>query len=36
MANKNFYRIILSNDFLVISKEISASSRYELYRKVER
>lgn len=35
MSNKNFYRVVLSNDFLGISKEISAPSRYELNRKVE-
>lgn len=35
MANRNYYRIVLSNDFLGISKEISAPTRYELNRKVE-
>ena len=35
MANKNFYRVILSNDFLGVSKEISAPNRYELDRRVE-
>ena len=31
----NDYRVIISNEFLGISKEISAPSRYELYVKVE-
>ena len=35
MANRNLYRVVLSNDFLGISKEISAPDRYELERKVE-
>lgn len=35
MSNRNFYRVMLSNDFLGISKEISASNRYELDRKIE-
>ena len=35
MSNRNFYRVVLSNEFLGISKEISAPSRYELERKVE-
>lgn len=35
MANRNFYRVTLSNDFLGISKEISAPNRYELNRKIE-
>lgn len=34
MSNRNFYRVVISNDFLGISKEISASSRYELDRRV--
>ena len=35
MPNKNYYRVVLSNDFLGLSKEISAPTRYELDRKVE-
>ena len=35
MPNRNYYRVVLSNDFLGISKEISAPTRYELDRKVE-
>ena len=35
MANRNYYRVVLSNDFLGVSKEISAPTRYELDRKVE-
>ena len=35
MANRNFYRCVLSNDFLGVSKEISAPTRYEFDRKVE-
>lgn len=35
MAYRNFYRVIISNDFLGLSKEISAPSRYELDLKVE-
>lgn len=35
MANRNYYRVVLSNDFLGLSKEISAPTRYELDRKVE-
>lgn len=35
MSNRNFYRVVLSNDFLGISKEISAPNRYELDRRVE-
>lgn len=35
MANKNIYRIILSNEFLGVSKEISAPNRYELNCKIE-
>lgn len=35
MANRNYFRVILSNDFLGVSKEISAPTRYELDRKVE-
>ena len=34
MSNRNFYRVVISSDFLGISKEISASSRYELDRRV--
>ena len=35
MTNRNYYRVILSNDFLGLSKEISAPTRYELDAKVE-
>ena len=35
MANRNYYRIVLSNDFLRKDKEISAQTRYEFNRKVE-
>lgn len=35
MANRNYFRVLLSNDFLGVSKEISAPTRYELDRKVE-
>lgn len=35
MAYRNYYRVIVSNDFLGVSKEISAPTRYELDRKVE-
>lgn len=35
MSNRNFYRCVLSNDFLGVSKEISAPTRYEFDRKVE-
>ena len=35
MANRNYYRVVLSNDFLGLSKEISAPNRYELDIKVE-
>lgn len=35
MSNRNYYRVILSNDFLGVSKEISAPNRYELDRKIE-
>lgn len=35
MASRNYFRVILSNDFLGVSKEISAPTRYELDRKVE-
>ena len=35
MSNRNFYRVVISNDFLGISKEISAPNRYELDRRVE-
>lgn len=35
MGSRNYYRVILSNDFLGLSKEISAPTRYELDRKVE-
>ena len=34
MANRNFYRVVLSNEYLGISKEISAPSRYELNSKI--
>ncbi len=34
MANRNYYRVVLSNDFLGVSKEISAPTRYELDRKL--
>lgn len=35
MSNRNFYRVVISNNFLGISKEISAPNRYELDRRVE-
>lgn len=35
MANRNFYRVVLTNDFLGVSKEISAPNRYELDVKIE-
>ncbi len=35
MAYRNFYRVVLSNEFLGVSKEISAPTRYELDAKVE-
>lgn len=35
MSYRNFYRIILSNDYLGVSKEISAPNRSELDRKIE-
>lgn len=35
MANRNFYRCVLSNEFLGVSKEISAPNRYEFDRKIE-
>lgn len=35
MANRNYYRIVLSNEFLGLSKEISAPTRSELNRKIE-
>ena len=35
MANRNYFRVILSNEFLGISKEISAPNRYELERRIE-
>ena len=35
MAYRNYYRVVLSNDFLGVSKEISAPTRYELDAKVE-
>jgi len=35
MANQNWYRVVLSNDFLGLSKEISAPTRYELDMKIE-
>ena len=36
MANRNYYRVVLSNDFLGLSKEISAPNRYELDIKVKK
>lgn len=30
MAYRNYYRVVLSNDFLGVSKEISAPTRYDL------
>ena len=35
MSYNNYYRTIVSNEFLGISKELSAPSRYELDVKVE-
>lgn len=35
MAYRNYYRVVLSNEFLGVSKEISAPTRYELDAKVE-
>ena len=35
MAYRNIYRVVLSNEFLGVSKEISAPTRYELDAKVE-
>ena len=35
MSYINYYRVVISNDFLGVSKEISAPNRYELERKVE-
>lgn len=35
MAYRNFYRVVLRNEFLGVSKEISAPTRYELDAKVE-
>ena len=35
MAYRNFYRVVVSNEFLGVSKEISAPTRYELDTKVE-
>lgn len=35
MANKNNYRVVLTNDFLGASKELSAQTRYELNKKIE-
>ena len=35
MSYRNYYRVVISNDILGISKEISAPNRYELDRKVE-
>lgn len=35
MSYRNYYRVVISNDFLGVSKEISAPNRYELERKVE-
>lgn len=34
MANRNYYRVVISNDFLGINKEISAPTRYELDTKI--
>lgn len=34
MAYRNFYRVVLSNEFLGISKEISAPKKYELNAKL--
>lgn len=35
MSYRNSYRVVISNEFLGVSKEISAPDRYELDRKVE-
>ena len=35
MAYRNYYRVVISNDFLGISKEISAPTRRELESKIE-
>ena len=35
MAYKNYYRVVISNEFLGISKAISAPTRYELDAKIE-
>ena len=35
MAYRNYYRVVLSNEYLGVSKEISAPTRYELDAKVE-
>ena len=35
MSYRNYYRVVLSNEFLGVSKEISAPTRYELDAKVE-
>ena len=35
MANRNNYRVVLTNDFLGVSKELSAPTRYELNKKIE-
>ena len=34
MAYRNYYRVVLSNDYLGVSKEISASTRNELNMKI--
>lgn len=35
MANRNYYRVVLSNDYLGLTKEISAPTRNELSIKIE-
>lgn len=35
MANRNNYRVVLTNDFLGASKELSAPTMYELNKKIE-
>lgn len=35
MSYRNFFRVVLTNEFLGVSKEISAPTRYELERKIE-
>ena len=35
MAYRNYYRVVLSNEGVGVSKEISAPTRYELDAKVE-